>query len=66
MAVLFSHALTSYLDNYDRKLYNALKRADGVISVFGAKGRIKEETGIHEVFNLPCLHLFKINAKFAV
>ena len=28
--------------------------------------RIKEETGIHEVFNLPCLHLFKINAKFAV
>src|SRR3990167_5200806 len=45
MAVPFSHALTSYLDNYDRKLYNALKRADGVISVFGAKGRIKEETG---------------------
>ena len=45
MAVPFSHALTSYLDNYDRKLYNALKRADGVISVFGAKGRIKEESG---------------------
>ena len=45
MAVPFSHALTSYLDNYDRKLYNALKRADGVISVFGAKGRIKEEVG---------------------
>lgn len=28
--------------------------------------RIKEETGINEVFNLPCLQLFKINAKFTV
>ena len=44
MALPFSHAATSYLDNYDRTLFNAVKRADGVISVFGAKGRIKEET----------------------
>jgi DNA-binding Lrp family transcriptional regulator len=28
--------------------------------------RVKEETGTNEVFNLPCLHLFKINAKFTV
>jgi hypothetical protein len=45
MAVPASHALTSYLDNYDRDLNDALKRADGVIAVFGKKGRIKEETG---------------------
>lgn len=44
MAVPASHALTSYLDNYDTNLNDALKRADGIIAVFGAKGRIKEET----------------------
>ena len=44
MAVPFTHAASSYLDNYDRKLYDALKLADGVIAVLGAKGRIVEET----------------------
>ena len=44
MAVPFSHAASSYLDNYNRELNDALKRADGIIAVFGAKGKIKEET----------------------
>lgn len=44
MAVPFTHAATSYLNNFDRNLNNALKRADGVMAVLGAKGRIKEET----------------------
>lgn len=44
MAVPFSHAASSYLNNIDRDLNDALKRADGIIAVFGAKGRIKEET----------------------
>lgn len=44
MAVPFSHAASSYLDNYDRELNDALKRQDGVIAVLCDKGKIREET----------------------
>lgn len=56
MAVPFSHAATSYLDNYDTELNDAVKRADGIIAVFGAKGRIKEETSGGDNFRTRILY----------
>lgn len=45
MAVPFSQLASTFLDNYDTELNNALKAHNGVVAVFGAKGKIKEENG---------------------
>lgn len=56
MAVPFSHAASSYLDNYDKELNDEVKRADGIIAVLGAKGRIVEETGGGENFRVRIMY----------
>lgn len=64
MAVPFSHLATSYLDNYDRDINDALKRADGIIAVFGAKGRIKEETSGGDTFRTRVMYAGNPNVGF--
>ena len=64
MAVPFSHAASSYLDNYDRELNDALKLADGIIAVFGAKGRIKEETSGGDNFRVRIAYAQNPNVGF--
>ena len=65
MAVPFTHAATSYLDNYDLDLNDALKQQDGVIAVLGAKGRIKEETSGGENFRVRIMYAGNPNVGWA-
>lgn len=45
MAVPFTQFASSVLDNYDTRLHDSLKAANGVIAVFGSRGRIQVEVG---------------------
>ena len=46
----FTQLASTYLDNYQTRLNNAVKRADGVTKVLFAKGAVEEETGGGEFF----------------
>lgn len=62
--VPFTHLATSYLDNYDTELNDALRRADGIIAVFGAKGRIREELGGGDNFRTRVMYAGNPNVGF--
>src|SRR3990167_1693935 len=64
MAVPFTQLASTYLDNYDTKLNNALKAADGVIAVLGAKGKIKEEIGGGDTFKTRVMYQGNPNTAF--
>ena len=44
MPIPFSHAQAAYLDNYDRELFNQVKKRDAIISILFAKGSIRRES----------------------
>lgn len=62
--VPFTQLASTYLDNYDTKLNNALKAANGVVAVLGAKGRIKEELGGGDNFRTRVLYAGNPNVGF--
>lgn len=64
MAVPFTQLASTYLDNYDVKLNNALKAADGIIAVLGAKGKVKEELGGGDTFKTRVLYSGNPNTGF--
>ena len=45
MAVPFTQFASSVLDNYDTRLHDSLKAANGVVAIMGMRGRIRVEVG---------------------
>ena len=64
MAVPFTQLASTYLDNYGTELNDALKRANGVIAVLGAKGKIKEERGGGDNFRTRVMYAGNPNVAF--
>src|SRR3990167_7751432 len=65
MAVPFTRLASQVLDHYNaNKLHDALKRFDGIIAVFGLKGKIKFETGGGENFRERILYGENTNVGF--
>ena len=64
MAVPFTRLASQTLDNYELELNDALKRDDGIIGVFGAKGKIQFETGGGENFRVRLLYGQNTNVAF--
>lgn len=62
--VPFTRLASQVLDNHNLKLHDALKRFDGIISVFGLKGKIQFETGGGENFKERILYGENSNIDF--
>lgn len=64
MSIPFTRLASQTLDNYDTELNDALKRADGIVAVLGAKGKIKFEVGGGENFRVRLMYGENTNVGF--
>ena len=64
MAVPFTRLASQVLDHHELRLHNALKAANGVVAIFGQRGRIQVEDGGGENFNTRVLFAQNSNVGF--
>ena len=64
MAVPFDRLTSQVLDNYETRINNALKLANGTISIFGSRGRIQVDAGGGPNFRVRILFSGNTNIAF--